>query len=301
MHLDLAVFHAVNGLCGNWLLDRIAAYEENNYFFKGGIFLALYWWFWFAPEQDRRLRNRQIILVAIVGTIVALALNRALAVTLPFRVRPMYAAGIGYHAPSIGFAMNLEHWSSFPSDSATYWFALSFGVFRLNRVLGVAAMVYSTLWMCLVRLYLGIHYPSDLLAGAVLGLVVVWTVEHLVAWQHAPVRSAMLRLAAVERNHPGLFYATAFVVSFELTMMFDDLRDLLRAVMHLLHAAGYFGVSEGDTLFVVTGAMAALAAAGCASLAWRRRRRVAPHTIDRTVTSATDPISGGSWPGQARP
>ena len=133
MHLDLAVFHAVNGLCGNWLLDRIAAYEENNFFFKGAVFLTLYWWFWFAPEQDRRLRNRQIIIAAIIGAVVALALNRALAVALPFRVRPMYAAGIGYHAPSFAFAVNLEKWSAFPSDSATYWFALSCGLFRLNR------------------------------------------------------------------------------------------------------------------------------------------------------------------------
>jgi undecaprenyl-diphosphatase len=277
MHLDLAVFHAVNGLCGNWLLDRIAAYEENNFFFKGAVFLTLYWWFWFAPEQDRRLRNRQIIIAAIIGAVVALALNRALAAALPFRVRPMYAAGIGYHAPSLAFAVNLEKWNSFPSDSATYWFALSCGLFRLNRPLGVAAMLYSALWMCLVRLYLGIHYPSDLLAGAVLGVVVVWAVAWLMARQGALAKFLMSRVTIAEHDHPQLFYAVAFVISFELTVMFDDLRDLVRTAMHVLGAAGYRGVGEGDTLFLVAGAVLLLAAVGYASVLWRRRRRPPAH------------------------
>ena len=50
MSLDLSLLHLVNGLCGNWVLDHIVAYEENNYLIKGGIFLTAYWWFWFAGE-----------------------------------------------------------------------------------------------------------------------------------------------------------------------------------------------------------------------------------------------------------
>jgi undecaprenyl-diphosphatase len=276
MHLDLAVFHAVNGLCGNWLLDRMAAYEENNYFFKGGIFLALYWWFWFAPGRERRLRNRQIIVAALIAAIVALAVNRALAVALPFRVRPMYAGGIGYHPPSIDFAMNLERWSSFPSDTATYWFALSCGVFRLNRVLGVAAMLYAALWMCLVRLYLGIHYPSDLLAGAMLGVVAVWAIAWLLARQRRLADALMTRLGAAERDHPQLFYAVAFIVSFELTMMFGDLRDMVRAATHLLRAAGYLKISEGDALFLLAGVGGVLILAGYLAVQWQRRRQAPP-------------------------
>jgi membrane-associated phospholipid phosphatase len=274
MHLDLAVFHAVNGLCGNWLLDRIAAYEENNYFFKGGIFLALYWWFWFAASPERRRQNRHIIVAAIIGTVLALALNRALAVTLPFRVRPMYASGIGYHAPSIAFPMDLEKWSSFPSDSATYWFALSFGLFRLSRAVGIAAMVYSTLWMCLVRLYLGIHYPSDLVAGAALGVGVAWSVDRVLLRRPAFSRGIMTRVATAERNHPQLFYAVAFIVSFELTMMFDDLRDFLRAAMHVLRNAGYAHLGEGETLFILAVAwLVLMGIAGSAIILLRRRRQ----------------------------
>jgi membrane-associated phospholipid phosphatase len=246
--LDLYLFHAVNGFCGNWALDRIAAFEEGSNLFKGGILMAAYWWFWFSPDADRRLRHRHIVIGAIAGAIIALALNRALAVTLPFRLRPMYMPGIGYHAPSIPIVFDLENWSSFPSDSATFWFALSFGLFRLHRPVGVLAMIYSTLWMCLTRLYLGIHYPSDLIAGALLGTGVVWGTGAVLKARGAPL---LARVVAAEARYPQVFYVTAFLISYENATMFDDVRNFVRRSVRALHAGGLPGIGEGSALFIV--------------------------------------------------
>jgi membrane-associated phospholipid phosphatase len=277
MNLDLAIFHAVNSFCGNWVLDRISMYEESNFFFKGGIFLAAYWWFWFVPEPDRRQANRRIIVIALTGTVLALALNRALAGTLPFRVRPMYASNVGFHAPSIPFYENLEHWSSFPSDSSTYWFALSFGLYRLKRALGLVAMVYSTLWMCLVRLYLGIHYPSDLVVGAALGSGVVWFVEWSLTRRGTLLRATMQRISTWEHARPHVFYAVAFVISFELTMMFDDVRDSVHVATHMLRLAGYVEVGEGAGLFILAAGGLVLVAGAASVIMVRRRRSDAEH------------------------
>jgi membrane-associated phospholipid phosphatase len=277
MNLDLAVLHAVNGFCGNWTLDRLAMYEENNLLFKGGLFLALYWWFWFTPEPDRRQGNRRIIVIALIGTVLALALNRALADMLPFRVRPMYALNVGYREPSIPFQENLEHWSSFPSDNATYWFALSYGLYRLKRPLGLVAMLYSTVWMCLVRLYLGIHYPSDLVVGALLGPAVVWFVERWLARRETFTSFVMAPIFALEQKRPDIFYAVAFVVSFEFTVMFDDLRDLVRSLTHQLRLAGFVDIGEGDALFVLAAAGVVLVAGAASVLMLRRRRSGAAH------------------------
>jgi membrane-associated phospholipid phosphatase len=272
MNLDLAIFHAVNDFCGNWTLDRIAMYEENNSLFKGGLFLALYWGFWFAPQPDRRQANRRIIVIALLGTALALALNRALADAMPFRVRPMYALDIGYREPSIPFYENLEHWSSFPSDNATYWFALSYGLYRLKRPFGLVAMLYSTLWMCLVRLYLGIHYPSDLIVGAVLGPAVVWSVERWLAPREMFTNIVMAPIFRLEQKRPDIFYPVAFVISFELTVMFDDLRDLVRSLTHQLRLAGYVELGEGTALFIL-GAGVLVLIAGVATVVMLRRRR----------------------------
>lgn len=93
INLDLAVLHAVNGFCGNGILDRVVACEATNFLVAGGLFLALWWWIWFTPEPDRRAAHRRVIVIAIVGPVLARALNRALADTSPYRLRPMYAPG----------------------------------------------------------------------------------------------------------------------------------------------------------------------------------------------------------------
>jgi len=288
MNLDLAILHAVNGFCGNWMLDRIAAYEEGDFFFRGGLFITAYWWLWFVPETDRRQANRRIILIALVGTVLALALDRALADTLPFRVRPMYATGIGYHPPSIPFEVNLEQWSSFPSDSATFWLALSYGLYRIKRWLGLLAMLYSTLWMCLIRLYVGIHYPSDLVVGAVFGPAVVWSLERLLTRREAFMNSVMARVSRWEQARPDLFYGVAFAISFELAMMFEDVRDLVRAMTHALRRAGFIAMGEGTALFVLAAAgLVLVAAAASVVMLLRRRRAGVEHPVSPALQSTT--------------
>jgi hypothetical protein len=73
--LDLTLFHYVNSSCGQSLaLDRIANRLEDGQL-KG---LALR-----SKDQFRRRQTLILLLVAI----------------LPFRLRPMFAADVGYRAP----------------------------------------------------------------------------------------------------------------------------------------------------------------------------------------------------------
>ena len=271
-HLDLFLFHVVNNWCGNWSLDRIVAYQQRDPLLSGGVMLIAYWWFWFAKAEPRRQVTRRRIVEALIGVVLALVVARAVSAALPFRMRPMYMTGIGYHPPSIPLAMNLEHWGSFPSDMAGLFFALSFGLFRLSRPLGSVLMAWSAVWICLPRLYLGIHYPSDLIAGAALGVASVWgTARVLQARDAALGRRVMARIEGAEQRWPQAFYAAAFAISFEITMIFNDLRNLVRAVLHLLRARGYAALGEGGALFVTGGGILLLGVLGVA--AWLAVRR----------------------------
>lgn len=290
--LDLHLFHMVNYWCGNWTLDRIVAYEQRNQLANGGLMLAAYWWFWFAGTEPRRAANRRRVIEALLGVVLALIIARTLALVLPFRVRPMYVAGIGYHRPSLAFHMNLENWSSFPSDTAALFFALSFGLYRLSRRTGAVFMLWTAVWICLPRLYLGIHYPSDLVVGGLLGVATVWgTARALQAGDGAAGSWLMTRIGMVERRWPQAFYAAAFVVSFEITMIFNDVRDLVRAVLHALRDRGFVHLSEGGALFITLGGVLLLGLlALVALLAIRRRRGTRAAAVARRTQSDPMPL-----------
>ncbi|MCU1390190.1 MAG: Undecaprenyl-diphosphatase, partial [Ilumatobacteraceae bacterium] len=57
---------------------------------------------------------------------------------------------------------------SFPSDHATVAGAVAIGLLFANRKLGIAASILAVL-MAFTRVYVGAHYPGDVLAGLALG------------------------------------------------------------------------------------------------------------------------------------
>jgi undecaprenyl-diphosphatase len=67
---------------------------------------------------------------------------------------------------------------SFPSDHATAAFAIAFSVLLVGRRLGVV-FVLAAVMIALSRIFVGVHYPGDVAAGALVGLLsslVVWRV-----------------------------------------------------------------------------------------------------------------------------
>jgi undecaprenyl-diphosphatase len=78
---------------------------------------------------------------------------------------------------------------SFPSDHATVAGAVAVGLLFANRRWGIVAIVLAVL-MAFTRVYVGAHYPGDVLAGLVLGglisttgwFVVVPVLRRLAGW-----------------------------------------------------------------------------------------------------------------------
>jgi len=163
-NLDVAIYHFFNKFAGNRFLDYFASFEENSNLLKGGLFLAAYWHFWFRAGPDRDRRRRAIIAI-VAGALFALVASRTIADLLPFRTRPMYDPRLQHHPYAFPISAVLVNWSAFPSDQATYFFALAFGLAHLSRRLAVPAMLYAAGWICLPRLFLGEHYASDVVAG----------------------------------------------------------------------------------------------------------------------------------------
>jgi undecaprenyl-diphosphatase len=87
-----------------------------------------------------------------------------------YHPRPFEAYGF---APLIS-----ESGSSFPSAHAAWFFALALVVWYSNRTWGWWFFALATL-MGIARIYAGVHWPLDILGGAVIGIASAWFVHWL--------------------------------------------------------------------------------------------------------------------------
>jgi undecaprenyl-diphosphatase len=232
--IDLRIYNFFGLFAGNRLLDRLATHEEGNNLFKGGVFFAMYWYVWFRAGPDLAKRRKAIIAI-MIGSMLAIIVARTIAFVAPFRFRPIYDPTIAHLSYCVPVTANLENWSSFPSDTAAYFFALAFGLAYLLRRLAVPIMLYTAVWVCLPRMYLGLHYASDIVVGIGIGITMAW-LSLRNDWLES--RIAQPALTAMETG-PQWFYALAFLLSFEMATIFDGLRrvghDMLIGTLIALH------------------------------------------------------------------
>ena len=109
-------------------------------------------------------RELAAALWAGLGTLLAVAVNQPVA-ALVAEARP-YAAH-----PSVLVLVDRSTDWSFPSDHSVMAGAAAMGLFLVSRRLGAVAAVAAVL-MAAVRVYVGAHYPLEVVAGLALGAVV---------------------------------------------------------------------------------------------------------------------------------
>ncbi|WP_233843222.1 phosphatase PAP2 family protein [Dyella sp. 2HG41-7] len=205
------------------MFDYMAMAMEKFYFTRGLGLVCILWWMWFAGGPTQR-RNREIVIATTIATFVALVVGRLLAHYMPFRIRPFADPDLMMRFPADASACKvpiIRTWSSFPSDHAMMWCAVSTGIFLYSKRLGIIAFLYTLAFICFPRIYLGMHYPTDVLAGAVLGVAISLVLNQ------AALRE---RLAAPfldwSVKYEALFHVGIFLLSFELASQFDELRKL---------------------------------------------------------------------------
>jgi undecaprenyl-diphosphatase len=254
---DITIYHFLTGFAGNWALDRLASHEESENILKGGFFFAIYWYLWFRDGPGRERRRRDVIAIVIAAPL-AIIMSRAVAFLVPFRLRPIYDPALAHAVYSIPFTPNLENWSSFPSDTAAFFSALAFGLVHLMRRLAIPIVLYTVAWICLFRMYLGIHYASDMVAGSVIGITTVWVVLRSDILQSIVTRRV---LTAMEMK-PERFYAIAFLLSFEMASDFAGSRSIGKAVVKAAQFALHHGSTYSRSLSPIDALAGFLAIAG---------------------------------------
>ena len=168
MAFDFQLFRLINNLAGrNAVLDGLARLLVNEYFLTTIMSLILVI-FWFeGRDQDRRERNQKAILRAIIALFMANVVLK-LCNLVYFRPRPFVD-----HQVNLLFYRPTD--SSFPSNPATVGFSVATAIWLYNRRLGALLLVLATLFG-LSRIYCGVHYPLDIIAGTLLGALSAYLV-----------------------------------------------------------------------------------------------------------------------------
>lgn len=203
--------------------DKAVALIAHNTTIKSLPFVAVLFAYWFRDtDAQTRRRTRERLVCSLCASIVAVVLARALALLLPFRVRPELEPLLHFRVPGTAVtAGDFIDWSSFPSDHAVLFTALAVGIGMISLRVGFAAVLYFIVFTAFPRVYMGYHYPTDMLVGMTLGAVVGYLMN-TVRTERALAAPALRWEAA----SPGSFYVVLFLINFQIATLFNALQEL---------------------------------------------------------------------------
>jgi undecaprenyl-diphosphatase len=166
MNLDLYLFNLINGLAGRWQwLDYMGIFFAK--YFEGFLWLCLLIFLFVNVKRYWKMVAEAFIAAVFTRFILAEAIR-----AVWFRPRPF----VSQHLVPLISQSSAE--ASFPSGHASFYFSLSTIVFHYNRKIGIFFYVASFL-IVISRVFVGVHWPLDILVGAVLGILMGWGLNKL--------------------------------------------------------------------------------------------------------------------------
>ncbi|MEO6034930.1 MAG: phosphatase PAP2 family protein, partial [Verrucomicrobiota bacterium] len=155
--LDTSIFHFINGTLSNPVFDRVMPLASGNPFFVpvlAAIALAL---IWKGGTRGRIFLFLLLLVIALGDGWICNSIKKAVARPRPF-----------HEFPEAHLLVGKGKAYSMPSSHAANWFAATMVTFIFYRR-SWRFMLPLALLVSFSRVYNGAHYPTDILASAVLG------------------------------------------------------------------------------------------------------------------------------------
>lgn len=209
--------------------DSIAQFFVDNALPSTFIFAAALYFYW-RIDDDRAVRRRYRLLV-LASVVCVMSL-----VTLGLR------PWIGWPAPVLSPRFRdlypQDLWSEgnpncFPSHSTFVYLLIALGLWPFSRKLSVLLAVCVVMLISFPRIYIGGHYPVDVLAGVVLAGFAAWVVEGVCRF--GPMRAGLQRVASAGAWVELLVFLWLFEVAEGFRSSFWILSIAARAAKNMWH------------------------------------------------------------------
>ena len=169
MTLDTQLFYLLNNLAGqSQFFDSTVVFLASYFpYILIVLFLAILLFSHYHPK----LEKLEILLTVGISSVVARFGVTELIRFFYHRPRPFLD-----HA--VNQLLTNDNWS-FPSGHATFFFAVATAIYLYNKKWGIFFFIAAIL-MAVSRVIAGIHYPSDIIGGALIGIAVAYVTYHVV-------------------------------------------------------------------------------------------------------------------------
>ena len=219
--IDVGIVEAFNSLVRKSVaFDQIVLMFEQNSLFKTGLVVFLLCYAWFSSRNQPA--TRRLVIRTFLAAFLAIVVARVANLALPVRLRPI-------HDPALQLRLvyGLEREthvgrSSFPSDHAVLLCAVATGLWAISRRYGAMAFAWLLVAVFSARVFTGLHYPSDIAAGGLLGIGIMW----LVLSDRRFTPKIVDHLMAAESRSTARFYSVAFLVTWQVANLFGEFRNI---------------------------------------------------------------------------
>ena len=168
--VDRSLYKVINRLADDtgWAHGLVRFYAKDGIVVFAVLLLTAWW---VGRSSASPVHSVSTAVWAGAGALLALAINQPIGSAIG-RARP-YDTIANMH-----LLVDKTKDFSFPSDHATVAGAVAAGLLLANRRLGLVAIV-AALAMAFARVYVGAHYPGDVVAGLALGATVTVAANQL--------------------------------------------------------------------------------------------------------------------------
>ena len=167
MTLDVQLLYFLNDLTGkSQIFDALTIFLASylQYILIAAFFLLLY-----VSAYSKREKLSLFLPVALSAVIARFGITEIIRF---FYHRPRPFLTYQLHQ------LILENEWSFPSGHSAFFFAMATAIYLYNKKWGIGFFI-AALLMNVSRIIAGVHYPSDILGGMVVGIVVAYAIFYI--------------------------------------------------------------------------------------------------------------------------